>query len=44
VLRGWDVEVRERDKPLEGAERIGPGALDMRDYEEGRPKMTGEAQ
>ena len=44
VLRGWGIEVRERDKPLEGAERIGPGALDMRDYEEGRPKMTGETQ
>jgi hydrogenase maturation protease len=44
VLRGWGIEVRERDKPLEGAERIGPGALDMRDYEAGRPKMTGETQ
>ena len=44
VLRGWDIEVKEREKPLEGAERIGPGALDMRDYEEGRPKMTGEPQ
>lgn len=44
VLRGWDIEIKERDKPLQGAERIGPGALDMRDYEEGRPKMAGEAQ
>ena len=44
VLRDWDIEIKERDKPLEGAERIGPGALDMRDYEEGRPKMAGEAQ
>jgi hydrogenase maturation protease len=44
VLRGWGIEVKRRDKPLEGAERIGPGALDMRDYEEGRPKMTGGAQ
>ena len=44
VLRGWGIEVRERDKPLEGAERIGPGALDISDYEQGRPKMAGEAQ
>ncbi len=44
VLRGWDIDVRERDKPLEGAERIGPGALDIRDYEEGRPRLDGEAR
>jgi hydrogenase maturation protease len=42
VLRGWGIEVTERDKPLEGAELIGPGALDMRDYEEGRPAQEGE--
>jgi hydrogenase maturation protease len=44
VLRGWDIEVRQRDKPLAGAERIGPCALDITDYELGRPKMAGEAQ
>jgi hydrogenase maturation protease len=43
VLRGWGIEVTERDKPLEGAELIGPGALDIRDYEEGRPPPAGEA-
>jgi hydrogenase maturation protease len=44
VLRGWGVDVRERDKPLEGTERIGPGALDIRDYEEGRPRPGGDTQ
>ena len=44
VLRGWDIEIRERDRPLEGAEKIGPGALDIRDYEEGRPRLSGETQ
>jgi len=44
VLRGWGIEITERARPLEGAERIGPGALDIRDYEEGRPKLAGGAQ
>ena len=44
VLRGWGITVSERDKPLEGAEMIGPGALDIRDYEAGRPRLEGEAQ
>ncbi len=43
VLRGWGIEVTERDKPLEGAEKIGPGALDIREYEEGRPRLAGDA-
>ena len=44
VLRGWNLDVRERDKPLEAAEQIGPGALDIRDYEEGRPRLDGEVR
>jgi hydrogenase maturation protease len=44
VLSGWGIEVTERDTPLEGAELIGPGALDIRDYEEGRPRTAGESQ
>ena len=44
VLRSWNVEVSQRDRPLAGGERIGPGALDMQDYEEGRPRSTGEVQ
>jgi hydrogenase maturation protease len=44
VLRGWGIEVTERDTPVGGAELIGPGALDMRDYEEGRPPPAGEGQ
>ena len=39
-----DIDVTERGRPLEGAERIGPGALDIRDYEEGRPRLDGEAR
>jgi hydrogenase maturation protease len=44
VLRGWNVEVSRRDRPLAGGERIGPGALDIQDYEAGRPRQPGEAQ
>jgi hydrogenase maturation protease len=44
VLRGWGIEVTERDQPLQGAEKIGPGALNIADYEEGRPPTAGETQ
>lgn len=44
VLRGWGVDVAQRSAPLADAELIGPGALDMRDYEEGRPRMAGETK
>ena len=44
VLRGWGIAVTERDKPLEGAERIGPGALDIGDYEAGRPRPGGDTR
>ena len=37
VLRGWGVEVTKRSAPPGKTELIGPGALDMRDYEQGRP-------
>lgn len=43
VLRRWNIEVRERDRPLEGAERTGPGELNMQDYEAGRPALEGDA-
>jgi hydrogenase maturation protease len=41
VLRGWGVEVRKRVAPLTATERIGPGAMAIRDYEEGRPRPEG---
>ncbi len=44
VLRDWGVDFTERDKPLEKTELIGPGALDMRDYEDGRPAGEGAAK
>ena len=44
VLRRWGIEVTERERPLAGAERIGPGALNIADYEEGRPRMAGDTQ
>ena len=44
VLRCWGIEASERDTPLESPELTGPGALDIRDYEEGRPPPAGEAQ
>ena len=41
VLRGWGIEPQLRSKPVSGAEHIGPTALDMREYELGRPPVTG---
>ena len=42
VLEGWGVECRERDTALEESDLIGPNALDIRDYEQGRPVLPGE--
>lgn len=41
VLRDWGIEPLPRAKPLSGAEHIGPVALDMREYELGRPEIEG---
>jgi hydrogenase maturation protease len=40
VLERWGFCLRERTAPPE--ELVGPGALDMRDYEEGRPVINGD--
>lgn len=37
VLDGWGVRYDRRSTPLQSAELTGPAALDMRDYEAGRP-------
>lgn len=37
ILRDWGVEFRERPEPLTETDRIGPNALDIDDYEGGRP-------
>ena len=44
VLRGWGIDVTKRSAPLDRAELIGPGALDIDDYEQGRPSAGGKAQ
>jgi hydrogenase maturation protease len=44
VLRGWGVLVTPREAPLAGTDHIGPGALDIRDYEQGRPQFPGDQQ
>jgi hydrogenase maturation protease len=41
VLRGWGIVPRPRENPLSGAEHIGPTALDMSEYEIGRPVIEG---
>lgn len=41
VLRDWGIDVQERVEALPGEDRIGPGALDIIDYEAGRPDGAG---
>lgn len=40
VLKDWDVNVTERDQPLTAGDLIGPNALDISDYEQGRPVVN----
>jgi len=42
VLRGWGIDPEARAEPLSGEQLIGPGALDMHDYESGRPIVGGD--
>ncbi len=44
VLRGWGIEVAQRSAPLSSSELIGPGALDIHDYEQGRPAEGGKTR
>jgi hydrogenase maturation protease len=37
VLRVWGIDVKRRSAPVSSSELIGPGALDIEDYEQGRP-------
>jgi len=41
VLDGWGVAYSARPTPLTADDYIGPGALDMTDYEGGRPRRRG---
>ncbi|MBT8088182.1 MAG: HyaD/HybD family hydrogenase maturation endopeptidase [Gammaproteobacteria bacterium] len=40
VLAGWGVDFTKRSQPLGGNEQIGPDALDIDDYEQGRPVLN----
>jgi hydrogenase maturation protease len=42
VLREWGVTVTPRPEPLSANELMSPGALDIGDYESGRPKIDGQ--
>jgi hydrogenase maturation protease len=42
VLRAWGIEPVPRDAEPGDDQLIGPGALDMSDYESGRPNLGGE--
>ena len=44
VLRGWGIEVARRSEPVSSSELIGPGALDIHDYEQGRPSAGGKTR
>lgn len=41
VLGGWGVEFLEREQALGESDLIGPNALDISDYEQGRPVFPG---
>ena len=42
VLADWGIQVTRREKPPVNDDLIGPGALEMGDYEEGRPIIAGD--
>jgi hydrogenase maturation protease len=42
VLREWGVELPVREDAAPASDLIGPGALDMSDYEQGRPFVHGQ--
>jgi hydrogenase maturation protease len=44
VLDEWNISAELRDQALAADDNIGPTALDMQDYENDRPSISGEAQ
>jgi len=44
ILDEWNVSGRLRDQSLTREDHIGPAALDMQDYENDRPSISGETQ
>lgn len=43
VLAGWGVVAQPREVSLERSDLVGPQALDISDYEAGRPRLDGES-
>lgn len=43
VLRAWGIEPEARAETPSGEQLIGPGELDINDYESGRPSIGGDA-
>ena len=41
-LSRWDIAPEPRNDPPTASDLVGPGALDMHDYEAGRPRFAGE--
>ena len=44
VLADWQIDVSPRQPDASATEAVGPAALDIHDYEAGRPILTGGAQ
>lgn len=44
ILRDWGVTYALRDDAEAASERVSPAAIDIHDYEQGRPLITGEQQ
>ena len=43
ILGEWNISAKTRDRPLADADPIGPVALDICEYEQGRPRTLGES-
>jgi len=43
VLSEWGVTAVARAEAPSSSDLVGPGALDIHDYEQGRPSNSGEA-
>ncbi len=41
ILRDWGIDVSKRSGPLDEQDIVGPSALDIDDYENGRPDLRG---
>lgn len=44
ILREWGIEPEARAETVSGEQLIGPNALDMNDYERGRPNVGGDTR